>query len=339
MAALATSDDGVEWTKRGPVLDLGSGGALDSTSASYGTTYFDGKRWHMICLGTSNAMSGELKTPAFAHATLRATAASPTGPWRKQPDVIPFPARPGTWCFETPSPGQVIRHGDEFLQIFSASTADDDDIALRTLGLARTKDLDGSWAADTEPLLPLTEQIENSSIYFEPSTGMWFLFTDHVTSADDVTPMRGQDGTEYPDAVWVYWSDDPTRFSEHEKAVVIDTSNSRSPRLSDCRASCRSMADWRSITTARSSTPSATAVAMSASNGSTFLFRSASCPASTIAYPQAVGEKVLDSLVIVGLETGSRVDTVTAKPRGCPQMSEGRVSYGESRWQCAAPAR
>ena len=44
LTALATSRDLIHWEEKGAVLELGKPGADDSASASYGTTYFDG-RW------------------------------------------------------------------------------------------------------------------------------------------------------------------------------------------------------------------------------------------------------------------------------------------------------
>lgn len=85
----------------------------------------------------------------------------------------------------------------------------------RTLGLARTRDLNGPWRLDAAPILPLAEQVENSSLYYESSTGTWFLFTDHV----------GLNGGEYTDSVWVYWSRDLNRWDPKDKAVVLDGKN------------------------------------------------------------------------------------------------------------------
>ena len=82
----------------------------------------------------------------------------------------------------------------------------------RTLSIARTKNLDGPWTLDAEPILPAAEQVENSSLYFEPANQTWFLFTNHV----------GIDGFEYTDAVWVYWSKDLNRWDPAHKAVVLD---------------------------------------------------------------------------------------------------------------------
>ena len=64
---------------------------------------------------------------------------------------------------------------------------------------------------------PPDEQIENASIYFEPENRTWFLFTNHVGLSADAG--------EYTDAVWGYWSDDPTKWDATKKAVVLDGSN------------------------------------------------------------------------------------------------------------------
>lgn len=224
LAALATSPDGVEWTKHGPVLELGEEGAPDSASASYGTVYYDGERWHMFYLGTPNVTDDGFRTPAFPYRTLKAEADSPRGPWTKRADVIPFKNAAGSWYDDTASPGQVVKHDDEYLMLFSAATTIDG-LTKRTLGLARTTDLNGTWVVDDEPILPLDEQIENSSLYFQESDSTWFLFTNHVTWNDDRTE-------EYTDAVLMYWSSDPTTFSSENRAVLLDGAMTNwSPRV------------------------------------------------------------------------------------------------------------
>ena len=82
----------------------------------------------------------------------------------------------------------------QFLQFFSASAGEP---LQRTLGIARTTDLDGAWTIDPAPILPATEQIENAALYHEPANDTWFLFTNHVDAATSTT-----------DAVWVYWTTD-----------------------------------------------------------------------------------------------------------------------------------
>ena len=63
--------------------------------------------------------------------------------------------------------------------------------------------------------MPPAEQIENTSLYFEPANQTWFLFTNHI----------GLEGYEYTDAVWVYWTKDLNRWNADHKAVVLDGKN------------------------------------------------------------------------------------------------------------------
>jgi predicted GH43/DUF377 family glycosyl hydrolase len=208
LACLATSKDLVHWRKKGPILDLGAPGTDDSASASYGVTYFDGETWHMFYLGTPHVSPAPDLIPSFPYLTLKAKATSPDGPWVKQPDVVPFRTKPGTYYPDTASPGHVVRQGGEYLMFFSASMK-------RTIGIARTKNLDGPWAIDPQPIVSPEEQIENTSLYFEPANKTWFLFTNHI----------GLDEFEYTDAVWVYWTKDLNKWNARNKAVVLDGKN------------------------------------------------------------------------------------------------------------------
>lgn len=208
LCCLATSTDLVNWTTKGPILDFGAKGQEDSASASYGVTYFDGKVWHMFYLGTPHASPPPDRVPSFPYLTMKAISDSPAGPWIKQPEVVPFRTKRGTYYKDTASPGHVVFHNGEYLQFFSASMK-------RTIGIARTKNLDGPWTIDPAPIVPPEEQIENSSLYFEPANQTWFLFTNHI----------GLEGHEYTDAVWVYWTKDLNRWNADHKAVVLDGKN------------------------------------------------------------------------------------------------------------------
>ena len=72
LAALATSKDLIHWQKKGPVLELGKAGENDSASASYGTTFYDGKTWHMFYMGTPHTSAAPDLVPAFPYLTLKA---------------------------------------------------------------------------------------------------------------------------------------------------------------------------------------------------------------------------------------------------------------------------
>jgi hypothetical protein len=209
LTCLATSVDLQVWTPKGPALRFGEPGAKDSASASYGVTYYDGRKWHMFYLGTPHASPPPELVPSFPYLTMKAEAGSPTGPWKKRYDITPFCPKPGTYYSATASPGQIVAQPGGFLMFFSAST---DRPIRRTIGLARTRDLDGPWIVDPEPILPPTEQVENTSLFFDDSSRTWFLFTNHVGL---------EQGLEYTDAIWVYWTKDLERWDPSRKAVVL----------------------------------------------------------------------------------------------------------------------
>ena len=216
LCSLAVSKDLIHWEKKGPILDFGGPDEDDSRSASYGVTYLDGDQWHMFYLGTPNVSPAPNLIPSFPYLTMKAKGESAAGPWVKQTDVVPFRTKPDTYYSVTASPGQVIKHGDEFLQFFSATARKAGNPCVqRTLGIARTKNLDGPWTIDPQPMVPIEEQIENSSIHYQSSIETWFLFTNHI----------GIDGGEYTDAIWVYWTKDPNCWDPANKAVVLDGQN------------------------------------------------------------------------------------------------------------------
>jgi hypothetical protein len=213
LACLATSRDATHWAARGPALKFGAAGQKDSASASYGVTFFDGRKWHMFYLGTPHTSPPPNLVPAFPYLTMKAEGPTPTGPWKKRYDITPFSPRPGTYYSATASPGHVIPGKKEFLMFFSAST---DSPIMRTLGIARARDLEKQWTIDPQPIVPPTEQVENTSLYYQEQTRTWFLFTNHVGL---------KNGLEYTDAIWVYWTKDLEKWNPDQKAVVLDGSN------------------------------------------------------------------------------------------------------------------
>jgi predicted GH43/DUF377 family glycosyl hydrolase len=217
LACLATSKDLTNWTKLGPVLRLGQASEDDSASASYGTTFFDGVKWQMFYLGTRRATRAPNFIPSTPYVTMKAVANSPAGPWRKQPGIVPFRCQSGTYFSDSASPGQIIQQGQEYLMFFSAAARIDGKLR-RTLGITRTKNLDAVWTPDARPMVPSAEQIENSSLYWEPANQTWFLFCNHI----------GLDQkSEFTDAVWVYWTKDLNHWNPHDKATVLDGANCR----------------------------------------------------------------------------------------------------------------
>ena len=220
LAALATSPDGINWTKQGTVLELGGEDDPDSESASYATTYYDGNQWHMFYMGTPNTSPAPDNIPAFPYRTLKAKSNTPTGPWIKQRDVIPLNTVDDTYYSVTATPGNIIKHDNEHLQIFSSATYVGDSIK-RTLGIASTNDLNAAWKISEAPILPLEEQIENVALYYEDAADLWFLFTNHVA----IEQLANGQIVEYTDALWVYWSDDLFKWNPENKAIVLDRQN------------------------------------------------------------------------------------------------------------------
>jgi predicted GH43/DUF377 family glycosyl hydrolase len=204
------------WDLKGPVLDLGAPGEDDAGTASSPWTVFDGKRWHMFYVGSRTTSSAPNRIPAVPYFTLAATSKHPDGPWEKQRGVVPFRTKAGTYYADTASPGQIVKQDGEYLMFFSAAAYTTDKKLLRTLSIARTKNLDGAWEIDAQPAIPPEHQVENSALYYERSNKTWFLFTNHIG--------RDEDG-EFTESIWVYWSRDLNRWNPEQHAVVLDRSN------------------------------------------------------------------------------------------------------------------
>lgn len=214
-ACLATSTDLRHWNLKGPVLDLGAPGEDDAGTATSPWTVFDGSWWHMFYVGSRTTTPPPNRIPAVPYFTLTAKSKHPGGPWTKQKNIVPFRPKPGTYYSTEASPGQIVKQRDEYLMFFSAAAYHGKQIK-RTLSIARTKNLDGPWHVNSEPILPPDQQIENSALYFEPANKTWFLFTDHI-GLDD----RG----EYTDSIWVYWSKDLNKWDAGKRAVALDRTN------------------------------------------------------------------------------------------------------------------
>lgn len=216
-ACLATSKDLKHWDLKGPVLELGAPGEKDSVAACSPWTVFDGEWWHMFYVACATMSPPPDWIPVPPYYTLAARSRHPYGPWIKQKQVVPFTTQPGTYYSMEASPGQIVKQGDEYLMFFSAATFTAKDVYKRTLSIARTRNLDGAWQVDPEPILPLDQQVENSALYFEPSNQTWFLFTNHI----GIDEQR----REYNESIWVYWSRDLNKWDPEKRAVVLDHKN------------------------------------------------------------------------------------------------------------------
>lgn len=240
-ACLASSTDLVHWTKLGKQLNAaiddypGGGQYRDLRTGTSPWVYYDNGQWYMYYLGCISDYYGIPSCPYF---TLLAKSANITGPWTKEnyqagkSKNVCFYTRPGTWMSDSASPGQVIQNpkwtgpGDpvnkKYLMFFSGSGSPDGTFR-RSIGIARTNDLNVTdaydaaspnfWSVDPNPILPPTDDIENTSIYYEPSNGYYFMFTNHIYN------------NAYTNACWVYWTTDVESWDPNNKAVVLDSSN------------------------------------------------------------------------------------------------------------------
>lgn len=205
----------------------------DFRSASSPWSFREGGKWYRYYLGADHCSPEGV--PAFQYSTMLAAADSVAGPWRKRCDEpgcekhICFPMGvPGTWDDATASPGQVLRnpkyeadpaHEKKYLMFYSGSCTG---VTKRSIGIARTDDLEAAddfdrtagnfWQKDPRPILPPEEDIENTSVFYEESSGWYWLFTNHIYR------------NSYTDAVWVYRTRDLEKWDASEKAVVLDAS-------------------------------------------------------------------------------------------------------------------
>lgn len=240
-ACLARSTDLLHWEKLGPCLYASILAHPQATpqmykdlrSASSPWSFYADGRWYHYYVGADHCSPEGV--PAFLYSTMLATSDSMAGPWDKRCDApgcakhVCFPAgAPGGWNDVTASPGQVLEnprwaadpaHQKRYLMLYSGACSG---TTKRSLGIARTDDLGTSdaydaenghfWQLDPGPILPPEEDIENTSLFFEESSGLYWLFTNHIRD------------NSYTDAVWVYWSPDIERWDPAHKAVVLDAS-------------------------------------------------------------------------------------------------------------------
>lgn len=215
---LAISRDLAHWDLKGPAIPVASPGQPDGGGAASPWFVFDGREWHMFYIGWPNRGSPGAECLGAPYLALKARSASLAGPWTKQYDVVPFLPKPDTYYGANACSGYVVKSGDEYLMFFTCQAVVWGGV-LRSLGIARTRDLNGPWTVDPEPIVPMTEQIENSSLYYEEANGTWFLFTNHIGCS------AGPEREDYTDSVWVYWSKDLNHWDPRHKAVVIDGQN------------------------------------------------------------------------------------------------------------------
>jgi len=220
LACLATTMDLKNWQRHGPVFSYGKPGRLDShTAASPWFIQHEGL-WHAYYVGCQKTTPPPNCIPHMPYFTLKAEAEDLKGPWKKRYDVTVVTTEPGTYRSDTASPGYLFWHESTLWTFFSCAqdvNRANRKVHLRSLGMAHAPHPDGPWTVLNKPILPLKEQVENSSLYHEKTNGRWFLFTNHVGIIES--------GHEYTDAIWVYWTKDPTKWDPDRKAVVLDGQN------------------------------------------------------------------------------------------------------------------
>jgi hypothetical protein len=220
LACLATSTDLKTWERHGPVFELGEPGRPDSHTATSPWFIREDGLWHAFYVACQKTTPAPDCIPHAPYLTCKAEAKDLAGPWRKRYDVVAVSTEPGTYREEGASPGFLFRHEGRIWMFFSTAEGEVSDNVVdikRTLGLAHAPHPDGPWTMLDAPILPVEEQLENSSLYYEPTNQTWFLFTNHIGI--------NEKGEEYTDAIWVYWSKDPTSWNPAHKAIVLDGEN------------------------------------------------------------------------------------------------------------------
>jgi hypothetical protein len=207
-------DGGATWAKAGPVLRLNSNSLYDKASASspWVKRASDGT-WHMYYLGAKYASSSPRYIPIAPYTTMHATSASALGPW-KQTGQVAVARKSGTWYGLSASPGPVLRLGKQWVIYFSGACS-----SGMSIGTARSSSPAGPWTVDPEPLVPITQRLENAALHYDRDTRLWWMLANHIGTA------KGSDGLAYTDGIWAYWSRRPTDFSPSRSAVVLDGSS------------------------------------------------------------------------------------------------------------------
>lgn len=243
---LAKSDDLRAWEKLGPVVAPSCAEYPSADHRQHSDYLFSGSPWIYEENGSyrmyMTACTGKrgLFAPLPYYTTL-AKGPSMAGPWRKETALpgkskrICIPLIPGTYFSDTACAGSVIQNpawrgeGDaenkKYMMFFSAASYRGLDprhpmSLARGVGIARTDDLDATddydkqagnfWQPDPDPIIPLEDDVENATAFYDTGEGMWYLFVNHI-----------HESNQYTDAIWVYWSRDANRWNPEDKAEVL----------------------------------------------------------------------------------------------------------------------
>ena len=69
-----------------------------------------------------------------------------------------------------------------------------------------------------EPLLPLSERLENAAVFHDDVTQLWWLLANRVTA------VAGPDGALFTDAIMAYWAPSWDGFTTERSTVLLDGS-------------------------------------------------------------------------------------------------------------------
>ena len=212
LACLAVTSDPTlrNWTKLGALLHLGSPGSVDSNSASYLTTLqLEDGSWLGWYLGTNKTSPPPGRVPEGPYFTMLASSPRSSGPWTQYSSlgnvigsgspgvVIPSPETPGEWWqFCTGCAGGSI-------------------------GLVSTRNLTGQW--EDKQALITDAAVENTSLYYEASNNLWFLFTNQIDN--------DAGGMAFDAHIVVYWSSNLLDWPPTNKATVLNRTNAIEPLI------------------------------------------------------------------------------------------------------------
>lgn len=237
---LAKSKDLKHWEKIGPNLlssalthpESNETVYKDFCSASSPWSRYENGKWYHYYLGADHCSPEGI--PCFKYSTMLAESDTMEGLWSKQCDkegcgkhVCFNVGEKGAWDDCTASPGEVLinpkwendpDNEKKYLMFYSGSCWGE---TKRSVGIARADRLDlcddydkkegNFWEKDPAPIIPPEHDIENTSIFYEESSGLYWLFTNHIYN------------NEYTDSVWVYWSEKIDKWNPENRAVVIDS--------------------------------------------------------------------------------------------------------------------
>jgi hypothetical protein len=83
-------------------------------------------------------------------------------------DALSLKPKEGSYHQDVVIPSQIVKNGGEYLLFFRVRKIT---VATSAQSVSQErKDLQGEWSIATEPALPVDEQIENSSLFYQSLT-------------------------------------------------------------------------------------------------------------------------------------------------------------------------